>query len=180
MDDGWIGALAAVAAGVIGLITFFVTRRFSALQSEREIRRTWMDFDLKLLDDNAILTLVDNKLNRSAVADTIENRRWRWICYAVRNPLENYYMSIKRQQVWLPNRRICRSPKFPALVSILTPLVCDKEFMDIVGDFSADPEFKRLCERVSKHVYCQARRATAKTSCGRSCYANQRSPGKDH
>lgn len=172
--DGWIAAWSAVIAGVVGIAAYLATRRFSALQAERDRRRAWMDFDLQLLGDEPLLDLVDERICPEALERSLEARRWRWVCYAIRNPLENYYMSIHGQRLWLRGR-VCRSPRFHAMASILRPLVADPEFMGIVRGFSADPSFRRLCENIRNGTFCQAERATRTSSCARRCYARTRS-----
>lgn len=144
-------------------IAFYVAmagRTFSLLQGERDVRSAWMAFDLAVLDNPPILAIIDHRWHHPSstpLDEPLEQANWRWVCYAIRNPLENFYMAIGRRHRYWWSAPMCRDRAFYSLFSCLDPLVEDTQFMEIVAGFSADPRFADLCTAIKAGRRCDAR-----------------------
>jgi hypothetical protein len=153
-----VGLAQLIATTVLAVYVAQASRSLTLRQGEREVRSAWLDFDLGVLNEPPLLSTADLMLHRYGKASglTDEGRlRWRWICYAVRNPLENFYDGMARRHRRFYRAPICADDAFESLVYCLDPLVRDDTFMWIVHHFSADLRFAELCRRIEGYELCE-------------------------
>lgn len=139
------------------VIAVRVSRSLSLRQGERDVRNSWLDFDLGLLVSKDVRMVADQMMHDGGQYSQLTSREqalWRWICYAVRNPLENFYEALARRHRWSWSKPVCCDSARYSLFSCLDQLVHDDTFMDIVTRFSADRNFVVLCRSVRERRHC--------------------------
>ncbi|HYJ69784.1 MAG TPA: hypothetical protein VEX15_19195 [Nocardioidaceae bacterium] len=144
---------------LLALLAYRVTRSLGLLQGEREVRNAWLSFDLGVLASPPLLETADLMLRADGQFDRLKpemHAYWRWICYAVRNPLENFYEALAQRHRHRWQLPICCDPAYLALISALDQLVHDETFMEIARGFSADHEFFVVCKNVRYRRQCDS------------------------
>jgi hypothetical protein len=147
MDIGNAIAAANLAASIlVAIVVYKGSRLIGMLQIEREIRVAWMTVDQQALQCDEILECMDRLLHPGDDDLAIETRRKRWICYMLRNPLENMYMSIEAGLVRDSERSLA------SLKASLRPLVRDDSFLTLVNNYTSDPHFVKLCQSMRREM----------------------------
>jgi hypothetical protein len=158
-----IALLQLLATIPIGLLAFQVSRDLGLRQGERDVRKAWLDFDVGVLAHPELRRTADKMLHDGHVFDDLnadEQELWRWICYAVRNPLENFHQALVRRHRGLLRRwwrgPVCSDDAYASLVSCVDQLVHHETFMEIAKRFSADPAFYDTCVSVRDRTRCDS------------------------
>jgi hypothetical protein len=147
----WLGSVAAanilsslnlLATATVAVLVYLTTQRFSRLQVERELRSTWITVDQEALASDESLQLMDDLLHPEDRDISIDDKRRRWVCYMLRNPLENMFQADT-------TGKFRRKKPRPSLATSLAPLVRDDMFMSLVDNYSPHG-FREFCHQVKR------------------------------
>lgn len=150
-----VGASTLVATVVIALAVFRGTKALAKMQLQHDQRIAWMELDFHALENDALLEVVDKLLHPDDIDATLPERRKRWACYLLRNPLESMYLGVRA------GLADCEATSMASVRASLGALVRDDVFMKMIDTYTPDPAFVELCHDLRNDYERQAVSAAA-------------------
>jgi hypothetical protein len=144
---GLIVAVGNVVATIgIALALSRASNRMGQLELEHNVKDAWVGLDYHALTNGGDLQLMDELFYPGLTDEPIEVKRKRWLCHAIRHPLEIMFATIQAGLV------DDRTQATASLSATLRHLVMSNMFLAQVEEFSPDNGFIDLCHRLRREA----------------------------
>lgn len=130
-----IGTVVATAS--IGFGAFLLSKTLSRVEFSRDLKSSWLQVDNLALSNPEALDALDALLHPEAVDAPLEEKRKRWACYMLNNPLSTAVVGKKSG--------FMSDAMEAGTEEALSVLVADPMFYRLVQSYAYEPEYKKKC-----------------------------------